>query len=176
MKISGFEQKHPSKTIIAKLLKSKPKFVFRQISSIPQNCQDTHRKEAVELLCKFRRVMKDQSSTRDWQEDTFNFRKNGTAMIASHERGRNLFRSIIQEAWHTRKNEASAAGTTALISGPGDFRQMHFIVKQILMKCLNLRMSTIFYFDQEYFIIPGSKGALSDLFIPFPFRDINHEI
>jgi len=25
-------------------------------------------------------------------------------------------------------------------------KQMHFIVKQILMKCLNLRMSTIFYF------------------------------
>lgn len=53
---------------------------------------------------------------------------------------------------------------------------MHFIVKQILMKCLNLRMSTIFYFDQEYLIIPGSKEFLSDLFIPFPFRDINHEI
>lgn len=60
--------------------------------------------------------------------------------------------------------------------GPGDCRQMHFIVKQILMKCLNLRMSTIFYFDQEYLIIPGSKEFLSDLFIPFPFRDINHEI
>lgn len=49
--------------------------VFRKISLIPQNCQDRCRKKAVELLCKFRRVMKDQSSTRDRQEHTFNFRK-----------------------------------------------------------------------------------------------------
>lgn len=40
---------------------------------------------------------------------------------------------------------------------PRYHEQMHFIVKQILMKCLNLRMSTIFYFDHKYFIIPGSK-------------------
>lgn len=44
---------------------------------------------------------------------------------------------------------------------------MHFTVWQILMKCLNLEISTISYFDQEYFTTPRSKGFFSEFFIPF---------
>lgn len=53
---------------------------------------------------------------------------------------------------------------------PRYHRQMHFIVKQILMKCLDLRMSTIFYFDQEYFIIPRSKVSFLTFLLPSFYR------
>lgn len=70
MKVSDFEQRSPSKTIVMSLGKG-------QLLDCLEMPAHTHacRKETMELLGNFGRAMKDESSTRDQQEHVCNLGK-----------------------------------------------------------------------------------------------------
>lgn len=87
-------------------------------------------------------------------------------MIARHEEEGEHHQKCSSGSVAHREKQSVSSWNYNSDERPRYRKQMHFIVTQILMKCLNLKMSAGFYFDQEYFIIPGSKGFFLNFLFP----------